>query len=86
MQICEQQQLHVHPQRELGALVMGQLLQHLLNGLLWPRALLLWLMLVLLCILEQGKCTGEGKTAGPNITISYLGFLYSLHWLSKCLL
>lgn len=49
MQICEQQQLHVHPQREMVALVMGQLLQHLLIDLLWPRALLLLLMLVLLC-------------------------------------
>lgn len=42
MQICEQQQqLHVHSQREMAALVMGQLFQSLLTDLLWPRALLL---------------------------------------------
>lgn len=39
MQICEQQQLHVYPQREMAGLVMGQLFQHLLIDLLWPRAL-----------------------------------------------
>lgn len=41
VQVYEQQQLHVHTQREMAALLMGQLLQHPLIDLLWPRALLL---------------------------------------------